>query len=140
MNKPKVYVAARAKYRADEVEEIQKRLSESGYEAISDWTAVVKKIKRPYRDSQNRKANVRLQAQMLQNAKTADVFILLDDEGLRGAYVELGAFLTDCLDSSQNRRAYIVGPNSHTREFVFESPEYVKFCDDIEEVYKDLQS
>lgn len=75
---------------------------------------------------------------MLKQAAKADIFIMLDDPGLRGAYVELGAFLLDCLENSEGRRAYIVGPNSHEREFIFESPEYVLFADSIEEVYKDL--
>jgi len=63
---------------------------------------------------------------------------LLDDEGLRGAYVELGAFLTDCIRRPKDRRAYIVGPNSADREFVFESPAYVIFAKTIDEVYADL--
>lgn len=76
---------------------------------------------------------------MLRTAAKADIFILLDDPGLRGAYIELGAFLYDCLKNSTSRVAYIVGKDSHAREHVFESPDYVKFCDTVEEVYKDLR-
>jgi hypothetical protein len=76
---------------------------------------------------------------MLKAAAKADIFILLDDPGLRGAYVELGAFLSDCMSNPVNRKAYIVGPDAHQREFIFESPEYVNFTDNIDEVYKDLK-
>ena len=53
--------------------------------------------------------------------------------------MELGAFLRDCLDNPKGRRAYIVGPDSHERESIFESPEYVIFCNSIEDVYADLK-
>lgn len=135
----KVYVAARAKYRSAEVNEIQKKMKEMGYEIAYDWPAGNSEVKRPYRDPDNRKANLATQAKMLKAAADADIFIFLDDPGLRGAYVELGAFLTDCLDNPKGRRAYIVGSNSHEREFIFESPEYVIFADTIEGVYKDLK-
>lgn len=134
-----IYVAGRAKYRANDVAQIQKILKKSGHKIAYDWASANDDIKKPYRHPEHRKANLGAQAIMLKAAAKADVFILLDDEGLRGAYVELGAFLKDCLDSPAGRRAYIVGPNSHQREFVFESPDYVFFMDTIQEVYKDLE-
>lgn len=132
----KVYVSARAKTRLKETVEIQNRLKEMGYKIILDWTEA--KVSRPYRDTQNRLHNLQVQERTLRSAAGADIFIFLDDEGLRGAYIELGAFLYDCLDNSKGRIAYIVGPASHEREFIFESPDYVKFVDTVEEVYKDL--
>lgn len=104
-----------------------------------DWPSGDKAIKKPYRDTNNRKINLEAQYKMLESAAKADIFILLDDPGLRGAYVELGAFLTDCATNSKGRRAYIVGPDAHEREFIFESPEYVHFTDTIDEVYEDLK-
>jgi hypothetical protein len=95
-------------------------------------------VRKPYRDPKNRRQNLIVQAKMLKSAAVADVFIFLDDENLRGAYVELGAFLKDCIDRTSGRKAYIVGPDSHKREFIFESPEYVFFVDTIDEVYEDL--
>lgn len=109
-----------------------------GYEITYDWPAGDSDIKRPYRDPKNREHNLASQGRMLKAAAKADIFIFLDDPGLRGAYMELGVFLHDCLHNSQGRRAYIVGPNSYERESAFESPKYVKFIDTIEEVYKDL--
>lgn len=135
----KIYIAARAKYRADDVAKIQKTLKSMGHNVAYDWPSGNSEIKRPYRDPRNRKQNLAAQARMLKAAAKADIFIFLDDPGLRGAYVELGAFLTDCLQNSKSRRAYIVGPASHEREFIFESPEYVVFADNIEQVYEDLK-
>ncbi len=133
----KIYVAARAKHRLAEVRGIHKKLQTLGHIVNHDWTMA--DVKRPYRNPNNRVYNVNVQAKMLKEAAYADVFILLDEPGLRGAYAELGAFLTDCLENSKGRRAYIVGPNSAKREFIFESPRYVKFADTIEEVYRDLK-
>lgn len=132
-----VYIAARAKFRAQDVAEIQERLKAMGYEVAYDWPAGNSAIKKPYRE--NRKVNLKAHTDMLQAAAKTDVFIFLDDQGLRGAYVELGAFLHDCLSNSKGRKAYIVGPDSHERQFIFESPDYVKIVDTIEKVYKDLE-
>lgn len=133
-----VYIAARSKFRAQDVAKIQETCKLMGYKIAYDWPAGDRAIKKPYRDPENRKANLRAQAEMLRAAAEADIFIFLDDPGLRGAYVELGAFLADCLDNSKERKAYIVGLDSQQREFIFESPEYVRFVDNIEEVYADL--
>ncbi len=136
----KVYIAARAKFRANDVAEIQEKLKVIGYKLAYDWPSGNDEVKRPYRDSKNRQYNLEAQEKMLEAAARADIFILLDDEGLRGAYIELGAFLTDCLDNPKDRKAYIVGPHSHEREFIFESPDYVIFMDSIDEVYEDLST
>lgn len=134
-----VYVAARAKYRAKDVAEIHKELKKMGYKLTYDWPSGDNEIRKPYREPSNRKNNLPAQAEMLKAASASDIFIFLDDPGLRGAYMELGAFLRDCLDNPKGRRAYIVGPDSHERESIFESPEYVIFCNSIEDVYADLK-
>ncbi len=139
MNMKSVYVAARAKFRTKDVEDIQKRIKKLGYGVAYDWPSGNNRIRKPYRTPENRESNLAAQAEMLEAAAKTDIFILLDDPGLRGAYVELGAFLTDCLENSKGRKAYIVGPDSHEREFIFESPDYVVFTDTIDEVYDDLQ-
>lgn len=136
----KVYVAARAKTGLVEVKQIQEKLRSMRYEIAYDWATADVNIRKPYRDSVNRKHNLAAQEQMLQIAAKTDIFILLDEPGLRGAYIELGAFLADCIDNSKGRTAYIVGPDAHEREFIFESPEYVILADTIEEVYQDLES
>ena len=136
----KAYVAARARYRAKEVAEIQDTLVDMGYETAYDWPSNNDDIRKPYRNPKNRAHNLNAQEKMLKAAAETDIFIFLDDPGLRGAYVELGAFLHSCMDKPhKNRRAYIVGPESHIRQHVFESPEYVIFQDSIEEVYEDLK-
>jgi hypothetical protein len=76
---------------------------------------------------------------MLNAAAEADVFILLDEPGLRGAYIELGAFLYQTFKYPGDRKVYIVGPDSHEREHLFESPDFVKFVNSIDDVYKDLE-
>jgi hypothetical protein len=134
----KIYIAARAKTRLDEVKQIQDKLRAMGHEIAYDWAVADVNVQRPYRDPENRQHNKAAAEKMLKTAAITDIFILLDEPGLRGAYVELGAFLHDCLKNSKGRKAYVIGPDSHEREFVFESPEYVKFAKDIEEVYKDL--
>lgn len=139
MKEVKVYIAARAKYRAADVTSIQQTIKDMGYKVAYDWPAGNNEIKKPYRDPDHRKHNKTAQAKMLKAAQKADIFILLDDPGLRGAYVELGAFLTDCLRKNSGRKAYIVGPDSDEREFIFESPEYVIFTDTIEGVYSELK-
>jgi hypothetical protein len=135
----KIYIAARAKYRAKDVAFIQEKIQQLGHEIAYDWPSGDNIILKPYRDKISRTSNLEVQSKMLKTASKADIFILIDDPGLRGVYVELGAFLTDCLDNPEGRRAYIVGPDSHEREFIFESPDYVIFADSIEEVYKDLE-
>ena len=136
--KKKIYIAARARYRAKEVGKIQKILQTMGFSVAFDWPAGNVDIKKPYRDPKNRKHNLAAQEKMLKAAAKADIFIMLDDEGLRGAYVELGAFLHDCLNNSNGRAAYIVGEHSYEREFIFESPKYVIFAKNIKEVYEDI--
>ncbi len=128
----KIYITARAKHRADEVAEIQKVLQNMGYAIAYDWPLSDPDIKKPYRHPENRKHNLSAQKRMLESAAKADIFILLDDPGLRGAYIELGAFLHDCIKKPKGRQAYIVGKYSHERESIFESPEYIKFADTIE--------
>ncbi|HEY5550085.1 MAG TPA: hypothetical protein VIK37_02720 [Candidatus Saccharimonadales bacterium] len=134
----KIYIAARAKTRVNEVKKAQEKLKSMGHFVTYDWAVVNVSVRRPYRDPANRKHNEAAISKMLRAAAGADVFILLDEPGLRGAYVELGAFLADVLKRPKHRRVYIVGPNSHEREHIFESPEYVKFANNIEVVYKDL--
>jgi len=136
----KVYVAARAKYRANDVAKIHKQLEQMGYKLTYDWPTKNDEVRKPYRNPENRKYNLAAQEKMLRAASEADIFIFLDDPGLRGAYMELGAFLRDCIDRPKGRRAFIVGPNSHERESIFESPEYIIFADTIDEVYEDLKS
>lgn len=132
----KVYISARAKTQLANVKIIERKISAMGHKVISDWTSA--DVKRPYRDQKNRKHNIEIQRKMLKSAQKADVFIMLDEPGLRGAYVELGAFLTVCLANPEGRRAYIVGPHSQKREFIFESPEYIHFVDEIDKVYAEL--
>lgn len=136
----KIYIAARAKTRTDEVNKIQTKLRSMGHTITYDWIIDDVNVKRPYRNPENRRHNESTIPKMLKAASEADVFILLDEPGLRVAYVELGAFLADTLKMPDNRRVYIVGMNSHEREHIFESPEYVRFAKSIDEVFKDLSN
>ncbi|HLG91216.1 MAG TPA: hypothetical protein VI336_03620 [Candidatus Saccharimonadales bacterium] len=135
----KIYIAARAKTRIDEVKKIQEKLTSMGHSIAYDWAVANVNVKKPYRDPANRKHNEATIPKMLKAAAEADIFILIDEPGLRGAYIELGAFLADVLKRPNHRRVYVVGQNSYEREHVFESPECIKFANSIEEVYKDLK-
>ena len=135
----KIYIAARAKTRLNEVKKIQEKLSGMGHTITYDWTVANVNVRKPYRELANRGHNESAIPKMIKAATEADVFILLDEPGLRGAYIELGAFLTDVLKRPHRRRVYIVGPDSLKREHLFESPEYVKFAIGIDDVYKDLE-
>jgi hypothetical protein len=132
----KVYVSARAETRLNEVKQIHEKVKALGHEIISDWTAA--DIKKPYRHPNHRKHNLSAQTKMLERAAEADIFIMLDEAGLRGAYVEFGAFLSSCLKKLDGRKAFIVGPDSHERQFIFESPDFVHYVDRIEEVFPHL--
>jgi len=134
----RVYIAARAKNRVEEVKKIQKKLKSMGHTITYDWASANADIRRPYREPANRRHNSSAPAKMLRAAAEADVLILLDEPGLRGAYVELGAFLTDTLKRSNGRQVYIVGMDSHEREHIFESAEFVKFANNLDEVYSAL--
>ena len=134
----KIYIAARAKTREQEVKQIVKKLKSAGHTITYDWASENHRILKPYRHPHYRKSNSSAIPKMLEAAAKADVFVLLDEPGLRGAYVELGAFLHEALKNPKNRKVYIVGPNSHEREHIFESPEYVLFAKDMDEVYSSL--
>lgn len=135
----KIYIAARAKTRGEDVKVIQEKLRKMGHTITYDWATEDTGIKKPYREPEHRKHNEPSIPKMLKAAADAEIFILLDEPGLRGAYVEFGAFLYDNQMNTRARKVYIVGPDSYEREFIFESPEYVKFVDTIEEVYADLE-
>jgi hypothetical protein len=133
----RIYIAARAKYRTEDVKKIQDKLRSMGHEITYDWAASNDEIRKPYREESNRLHNASKIPEFLQAAASADVFILLDDPGLRGAYIELGAFMYSKLNDI-NKKVFVVGPDSHERESVFESPEYFYFIDTIEEVYQQI--
>lgn len=136
----KVYIAARAINRSEEVAAIQSKLIKMGYELAYDWPAGNNKILKPYRNPINRHHNLAAQKKMLIAAGEADIFILLVDTGLRGAYVEFGAFLYSCIEKpNKQKEAFVVGPKSVEREHIFESPLYVRYFHTIDEVYEELK-
>ncbi|MEX1059187.1 MAG: hypothetical protein WEC17_02035 [Candidatus Saccharimonadales bacterium] len=136
----KVYVAGRAKTRVGDINKIQEKLKSMGHSITYDWAIADVNVKRPYRDPTNREHNQSAIPKMLKAAAEADIFILLDEPGMRGAYIELGAFLADAIKRPDHHRVYIVGPDSYEREHIFESPKYVKFFDSINGVYGDLKT
>lgn len=134
----KVYIAARATTRIDDVKKIQARLAKMGYSITYDWANDDNKVARPYRHPKSRAKNAKAIPKMLKAAADADIFILLDEPGLRGAYIEYGAYLWEAVKHPINKKVFIVGANSSDREHIFESPEYVFFVDTIEKVYDHL--
>src|SRR5258708_5643778 len=132
----KIYISGMAKTRMAEVEAALQKIRAAGHQISFDWTK--SSVKKPYRDTRHRKHNMTAYEGMLEGAAEADVFVLLDGEGLRGAYVELGAFLFEALKNPKNKKVFIVGADSAEREHIFESPDFVHFVDSLEDVYKDL--
>lgn len=135
----RVYIAARAKTQEQAVAGIVKKLKGMGHIITYDWASENNRALKPYRLPEHRQHNSQAVTKMLNAAANADVFILLDEVGLRGAYIELGAFLHAALKDMRNRKVYIVGADSREREHIFESPEFVEFVNDIEAVYIGLK-
>lgn len=131
-----IYVSARAAHGLEPIRAIYRRRLEKLAHTITYAWADEEGVRKPYRDPVSRLANLAIQDAMLRGAAAADVCILLADDGLHGALMESGAFLYSCLDRPDGRIGYIVGANS--RQSIFDSPEYVRFVDDIEQVYKEL--
>lgn len=134
----KVYIAARATTRLEDVKIMQRKLVELGYSIAYDWANEDMNIARPYRHRNSRELNSKAITKMLGAAADADVFVLLDEIGLRGAYIEYGAFLHEALKHPKKKKVFIVGPKSHQREHIFESPDFVHFVDTVEDVYTAL--
>lgn len=134
----KVYVAARATTRLKEAKELQEKLTQMGHSITYDWANSDDEIARPYRHPKSRAKNSNAITKMLNAAAGADIFILIDEPGLRGAYIEYGAYLHEALKNPKNRKIFIVGPHSAEREHIFESPDFVYFVDSIEDIYKSL--
>lgn len=84
------YIAARPKNRLKEVSELNEFLVSQGLENTLNWSADIinEEIKRPYID--NPESSAEVGDRMMQAANSADIFILLHDQDLVGAFMEYG--------------------------------------------------
>ena len=133
----KMYLSGMAKTRMGKIKQAMEKFRKVGYKITYDWTEST--VKKPYRVPTHRQHNLKAYRGMLEGAAQADIFILFDGPGLRGAYVELGAFLYEALKDHKNKKVFIVGKDSAKREHIFESPSFVHFVDDINQVYEELK-
>ena len=75
---------ARAKTQAEQVKQIQEKLISTGHTIAYDWASVDVNVRKLYRDPANREHKNIVAPKMLKAAASADVFILIDEPGLRG--------------------------------------------------------
>lgn len=121
----KFYIAARTA-RADDIREIKAMLASHGHELSYDWTESDLLQTRPY--------PVEFAApeaeRELNGVATADVFVILGDEGGTGMYVELGYAL------AQSIPIYSVG--NHNDKTLFQFLPKVKRVDTFADILADL--
>lgn len=110
----KYYVAGRVKKGPGEIRAIIDDLRQQGHEVTFDWTE--EPSYKPYSQNEN---EARLAAdRMLEGVRQCDVFILLWDDSLYGALIELGAALAYSR-SYKRKQVYILGDKQ--RESIFET-------------------
>lgn len=116
----KAYIASRVAHKDTVVKEIRDQLSGIGYEISFDW-ALERKIPEPYIENLHETLNLANNAK--RGAMDADVFILVWDERLYGALIELGMFLATST-TKKPKQVFILGEKE--RICVFElMPEFV---------------
>lgn len=110
------YIAARPRYRMKEVARLDEFLIDLGLENTFDWSTDVvnEEVKRPYMD--NPKSSADIGDQMMQAAHSADIFILLHDQDLVGAFMEYGVARYNAI---QNPDKLILVVNMGGRDSIF---------------------
>ncbi len=115
----KVYIASRVRDANTVVKTLREKLSGLGYEISFDW-ALGRKIPEPYTEYKDEA--MKLAENAKQGALDADIFILIWDENLYGALIELGIFLAGST-KKKPKPVYILGKKD--RVCVFEMlPEF----------------
>ena len=125
----RVYIAARLS-RLLEIKEFAVWLESQNFEIAFRWWNQGE-FNRPYRNSNNPELNASLKASIA-HARDADTFILFSEPGMRGAYVELGAFLAD---ESSHKQTYVVGGGD--QDHIFEALDgfvFVKSTEELKEI------
>lgn len=109
----KIYIAARFR-KKEEVANLYKLVVGSGHKIAGDWT-LHKPIK-PY--EQNQALAKRYSVEDVEGVRNSDVFVLLSDNGGRGAHVELGVAILANLVCGKPK-IYVVGEHASGSMFYF---------------------
>lgn len=114
----KIYIAARIKTGSLQVKELAESLTSLGHKITYDWTKEV--IPKPFSEHKDIAAPFALK--MKDGATDCDIFILIWDESLLGALIELGMALGTS-SKDKPKIIYILGKKE--RESIFETlPEF----------------
>lgn len=127
----KIYIATRFN-RKKEVQQLAELLKDNGHQIIADWTKHPP-IK-PYQKNQSLSEKFSILA--INGIKKSDIFILLSDQSGTGMYVELGAAITNYLQSGKPK-IFVVG-DYNDRSMFFYHPS-VNRLSSIQELIKKLE-
>lgn len=128
----KIYIAGRFKQATLLVHDIKQQLPELGHELTFDW--MLEKSLKPYHE--NREDSAVMAQKMRQGCVDADIFILVWDDSLYGALIELGMAL-GASSGIKQKKIYIVGEKQ--RISIFEMMPEFTVCQDIPELIKLLR-
>jgi len=92
-------------------------------------------LPKPFRGNNNPKLHVIMKNELI-SAAGADIFVLFSAPGMRGAYIELGAFLADA--DTSNKTVYVIG--GAQEEHSFESLSHFVFVDSVDELKQELNN
>lgn len=128
-----VYVAGRTK-RIPEILKLYEWLEAKGFALTFAWAREDEGIEPPFRGSNSNLTKHKMRKELVA-ASEADIFILLSDPGIRGAYIELGSFL-NTTHRKPHKRAFIVGGEEF--EHSFEALDSFRFVESIEKLKDEL--
>lgn len=123
------YIAARPRHRLKEVTHLNKFLTAQGLENTLDWSTdeINKEVKRPYID--NPKSSADVGDRMMQAVHLADIFILLHDQDLVGAFMEYGVARYNAI---QNKDKILLIVHMSGRDSIFLHRENIISFESIE--------
>ncbi|HEX9679153.1 MAG TPA: hypothetical protein VGA08_00845 [Candidatus Saccharimonadales bacterium] len=126
----KVYIAARTK-RADDACYLADKLEQEKHSVTFKWFDEV--ITNRIQNKGAHRDYYQFVRKALLSASNAEIFILLSDSGMRGTYVEMGAFLLSQLQNPKsNPKLIIVGGEKHSH--IFESVSFTYHVDSVDQV------
>ena len=134
----KIFIAGKARDGGiSRVAKLYEQFEAIGCEVLYKWADESIELDKPYRENLDSQINREVQKSALEAATTAQVFILIGEPELSGAFIELGAFLGS-LKEGNHRKAYIIDEGVDTT--VFETNPNVEIVDDIDDVFKAIKS
>lgn len=118
------YISGKANVDEDRVDSINRYLNMLGHTNYYNWTK--EKVKKPY--SENMEKNAIIAKKMIDAARFCDIFILLYHKKALGAWVELGAALTNT-----SHKIFII---SAERESIFYTMPNIQQMETFEQFFK----